>query len=92
MGLLAWIVVGAVVGWLAGHLMKGRGFRRVGDIVLGVVGGVVGGVLAAQLLNMLDAVNGLNLTSAVAAFVGAVVLIVVIRLSGDGVKASNARL
>jgi uncharacterized membrane protein YeaQ/YmgE (transglycosylase-associated protein family) len=93
MGLLAWIVAGAIVGWLVGYLVKGRaGFRRIGDIVLGVVGGVVGGVLAAQLLNLQDVINSINLTSLLAAFVGAVVAIVVIRLSGDSVKASNVRL
>ena len=84
MGLLSWIVVGAIAGWLAGHLVKGQGFGCLGDIIVGVVGGLVGGFLAAQLFNMPDAVNGFNLTSIVVAFLGAVVVVVVIRLLRGG--------
>ena len=63
MGLLSWIVVGAIAGWLAGHLVKGQGFGCLGDIIVGVVGGLVGGFLASQFFNMPDAVNGFNLTN-----------------------------
>ena len=80
MGLLSWIVVGAIAGWLAGTLVKGRGFGCLGDIIVGIVGGLVGGFLASQLFNMPDAVNGFNLGSIVVAFLGAVVVVVVIRL------------
>jgi uncharacterized membrane protein YeaQ/YmgE (transglycosylase-associated protein family) len=84
MGLLSWIVVGAIAGWLAGHLVKGKGFGCLGDIIVGVVGGLVGGFLAAQLFNMPDAVNGFNLSSIVVAFLGAVIVVVVIRLLRGG--------
>ena len=84
MGLLSWIVVGAIAGWLAGLLVKGRGFGCLGDIIVGVVGGLLGGFLAAQLFNMPDAVNGFNLTSIVVAFLGAVIVVVVIRLLRGG--------
>lgn len=84
MGLLSWIVVGAIAGWLAGQLVKGTGFGCLGDIVVGVVGGLVGGFLAAQLFNMPDAVNGFNLGSIVVAFLGAVVVIVIVRLLRGG--------
>ena len=84
MGLLSWIVVGAIAGWLAGQLVKGRGFGCLGDIIVGVVGGLLGGFLAAQLFNMPDAVNGFNLTSLVVAFLGAVIVVVVIRLLRGG--------
>lgn len=80
MGLLSWIVVGAIAGWLAGLVVQGIGFGLLGDIIVGVVGGLVGGFLASQLFNMPDAVNGFNLTSIVVAFLGAVIVIVVIRL------------
>ena len=80
MGLLYWIVVGAIAGWLAGHLVKGEGFGCLGDIIVGVVGGLLGGFLAAQLFHMPDAVNGFNLTSIIVAFLGAVLVVVVIRL------------
>jgi uncharacterized membrane protein YeaQ/YmgE (transglycosylase-associated protein family) len=80
MGWLLWIVVGAIAGWLAGQVVQGTGFGLLGDIIVGVVGGLVGGFLASQLFNMPDAVNGFNLGSIVVAFLGAIVVIVVIRL------------
>ena len=84
MGLLSWIVVGAIAGWLAGQVVQGTGFGLLGDIIVGVVGGLVGGFLASQLFNMPDAVNGFNLGSIVVAFLGAVVVIVVVRLLRGG--------
>ena len=84
MGLLSWIVVGAIAGWLAGLVVQGTGFGLLGDIIVGVVGGLLGGFLAAQFLNMPDAVNGFNLTSIVVAFLGAVIVVVVIRLLRGG--------
>ena len=80
MGLLAWIVVGAIAGWLSGQFMKGRGFGLLGDILVGVAGGLIGGWLASVLLKMPDAVNGINLGSILVAFLGAVLLIFVARL------------
>jgi uncharacterized membrane protein YeaQ/YmgE (transglycosylase-associated protein family) len=43
MGFLTWLIVGAVVGWLAGILVKGRGFGLLGNIVIGVIGAIIGG-------------------------------------------------
>jgi len=80
MGVLSWIVVGAIAGWLAGLVVQGTGFGLLGDIIVGVVGGLLGGFLASQFFNMPDAVNGFNLTSIVVAFLGAVIVVVVIRL------------
>jgi uncharacterized membrane protein YeaQ/YmgE (transglycosylase-associated protein family) len=75
-GLIAWLVVGLVAGWLAGQFMKGGGYGLVGDIVIGIVGAFVGGLLFTLLLPGSSA--GL-LGSIVVAFIGAVVLIAVIR-------------
>ena len=80
MGLLSWIVVGAIAGWLSGQVMKGRGFGLLGDIIVGVAGGLVGGWLAGELFKVPNAVNGFNLTSILVAFLGAIVLIVVARM------------
>ena len=80
MGLLSWIVVGVIAGWLSGKVMKGRGFGLLGDIFVGVAGGLFGGWVAGVLLRMPDAVNGINVTSILVAFVGAVVLIAVFRI------------
>ena len=80
MGLLAWIVVGLVAGWLASRVMKGRGSGLVGDIILGVVGALLGGFLASALLKMPNAVNGINIMSILVAFIGAVILIAILRM------------
>ena len=79
MGILAWIVVGLIAGWLASRVMRGGGHGLVGDIIVGAVGAVIGGFLAANLLHMPDAVNGINVQSILVAFVGAVVLLAVLR-------------
>ena len=80
MVLLSWIVVGAIAGWLGGQVMKGRGFGLRGDIAVGIAGGLIGGFLAVMVFKVPNAVNGLNLTSTLVAFFGAVVLIVVVRM------------
>ena len=41
--LIWWIIVGLIAGWLAGKIMKGKGYGTLGDIVLGKVGAIVGG-------------------------------------------------
>ncbi|MFZ1240219.1 MAG: GlsB/YeaQ/YmgE family stress response membrane protein [Anaerolineae bacterium] len=79
MGVLAWIVVGLIAGWLASRVMKGRGSGLVGDLVLGVVGALLGGLLASTLLKMPNPVNGINVTSILVAFIGAVIVIALLR-------------
>jgi uncharacterized membrane protein YeaQ/YmgE (transglycosylase-associated protein family) len=80
MGILSWIVVGLIAGWLAGQVMRGGGYGLVGDIVLGIVGGLVGGYLAGALLGIPGAVDGINIVSIVVAFIGAVILIALSRM------------
>ena len=80
MGILAWIVVGLIAGWLASQVMRGGGYGLIGDIIVGVVGALIGGFLAANLLNMPNAVNGINITSILVAFVGAVILLAILRV------------
>ncbi len=86
MGILSWIIVGLIAGWLAGMVMKGGGYGIVGDIVLGIVGALVGGFLAGAVFGVPDAVNGINPTSIVVAAIGAIVLIAISRaVSGRAV-------
>jgi uncharacterized membrane protein YeaQ/YmgE (transglycosylase-associated protein family) len=80
MGILSWIVVGAIAGWLSGVVMKGSGFGCLGDIVVGVAGGLIGGWLAVLIFKVPNAVNGFNLPSIFVAFLGAVLVILVVRL------------
>jgi len=80
MGILSWIVVGLIAGWLAGLVVKGGGFGCVGDIIVGVVGGLLGGWLASTFFHMGDPMSGINIESIVVAFIGAVILIIILRL------------
>jgi len=48
-GLIIFLAIGAVAGWLAGNLMKGGGFGLLGNIVVGVVGAVLGALCSACL-------------------------------------------
>jgi uncharacterized membrane protein YeaQ/YmgE (transglycosylase-associated protein family) len=82
MGILSWIVVGLIAGWLAGMVMRGGGYGLIGDIIVGVVGGLLGGWIATTLLHLSAGVNGINLESILVAFCGAVVLLVLMRLLG----------
>ncbi len=79
MGILAWIVVGLIAGWLAGLVMKGGGYGVIGDIILGIVGALIGGFLASTLFGIPNAVNGFNATSIIVAFLGAVILVAIVR-------------
>ena len=80
MGLLTWVVVGAIAGWIAGKLMKGRGFGFLGNIVIGVIGALVGGWLAGALLNISNAVSGFNLTTILVSVIGAVIVLYIAKL------------
>ena len=82
MGILAWIIVGLIAGWLASRVMRGGGYGLIGDIIVGAVGAVIGGFLASTLLKMPNAVNGINVTSILVAFVGAVILLAILRAVG----------
>ncbi len=78
MSILTWLVVGLIAGWLAGMVMKGGGYGVVGDIIVGILGALLGGFLASVIFgsNML---SGINLVSILVAFLGAVVLIAIVR-------------
>ncbi|MGO4703869.1 GlsB/YeaQ/YmgE family stress response membrane protein [Dyella sp. 2RAB6] len=76
-GILAWLVIGAVAGWLAGVVMKGGGFGLLVDIVVGIVGAFVGGWLSGVLGISL---GGGLVASIVTATLGAIVLLFVVRL------------
>ena len=79
MTILSWIVVGLIAGFLAGVVVKGGGFGLLGDIIVGVVGGLLGGWISVNLLHFGN-MTGINLESIVIAFVGAVILLLVLRL------------
>ncbi len=76
-GLIAWIIIGAVAGWLAGLLVKGGGFGLIGDIIVGIIGAFVGGWLAGVLHIHIG--SGL-ISSIITATAGAVILLIILRL------------
>jgi uncharacterized membrane protein YeaQ/YmgE (transglycosylase-associated protein family) len=81
MTIIAWIVLGAIAGYLAGFLVRGdEGLGIVGHIVLGIVGALVGGFLAGVLFDS-DPVDGaLDVSSIVVATIGAVITVLVVNL------------
>ena len=84
MSILSWVIVGLIAGFLAGKVMRKGGYGLIGDIILGVVGGLIGGWLATSVLHIGKAVNGINVESILVAFVGAVILLVLLRALNVG--------
>lgn len=79
-GLIAWVIIGLLAGWLAGHLTRGRGFGCIVDVILGLIGAVIGGWIFTRL-----GVVGYGFWwSLAAATVGAVVLVAIARLFAGG--------
>ncbi len=76
-GLIAWIVIGAIAGWLAGVVVKGGGFGLIVDIIVGIVGAFIGGWLAGVLG---IATGGGWIASIITAVIGAVILLFIIRM------------
>jgi uncharacterized membrane protein YeaQ/YmgE (transglycosylase-associated protein family) len=77
MGLLWFLIIGAIAGWLAGQFMKGSGFGLLGDIIVGVIGAFLGGWLFGKLGIW---PGGGLLGSLIVAFVGAIILLFLVRL------------
>ena len=75
MGIIAWIIVGLVAGFLASKVVNrsGEGFLR--DVLLGIVGAIVGGWIFQSIGK--EGVSGINLYSIFVAFVGGVVVLVI---------------
>ncbi len=80
MGILTWLIVGAIAGWLAGQVTKGRGFGLIGNMIIGIIGALVGGWLAGAVFNISSAISGFNLTTIIVAFLGAVVVLYIAKL------------
>jgi uncharacterized membrane protein YeaQ/YmgE (transglycosylase-associated protein family) len=76
MNILWFLIIGAVAGWLAGLLMKGKGFGLLGNIVIGCIGALIGGFL----FGLFGISSGSLLGSLITALVGAIVLIYIVRL------------
>ena len=75
--LLVFIIVGAIAGWLAGLIVKGFGFGLIGNIVVGIVGALIAGWLFPRLG---FTVGGGVLAAIIHSTIGAVILLVLLRL------------
>ena len=78
--IIAWIILGAIAGWLASIVMKTnaqQGF--VMDVIVGIIGAFIGGWVLS-LLGVGGGVTGLNIASILTAFIGAVILLALIRV------------
>jgi uncharacterized membrane protein YeaQ/YmgE (transglycosylase-associated protein family) len=76
MHFIVFLIIGGIAGWLAGLLIKGKGFGLLGNIVIGIIGGLIGGFL----FNLLRISAGGLVGAFITAFVGAVVLVYVVNL------------
>jgi uncharacterized membrane protein YeaQ/YmgE (transglycosylase-associated protein family) len=79
-GLIGWILIGLIAGWLAGKIARGRGFGCITDIILGLVGSLLGGWIFMKL----GVFGGGFLYSLAAATLGAVILVSIAHLFSGG--------
>jgi uncharacterized membrane protein YeaQ/YmgE (transglycosylase-associated protein family) len=75
-GLVGWIIIGLIAGWLAGKIARGAGYGCITDIILGLVGSLLGGWLFMKL----GILGGGFLYSLAAATVGAIILVSIAHL------------
>lgn len=84
--LLVILVVGLVAGWLAGKIVQGAGFELIGDLIIGIIGAFIGDWLLPQIGIHL----GTGIVSAIVnATIGAVLLLLVVRLLQGGGRFGN---
>jgi uncharacterized membrane protein YeaQ/YmgE (transglycosylase-associated protein family) len=76
-GIIVWLIVGAIAGWLAGMVVKGGGFGLIGDIIVGIIGALIAGWLLPQIG---IAIGGGIIAAIINAFIGAVILLIILRL------------
>jgi len=77
---LIWLlIIGLLAGWMAGHVMRGRGFGLLGDLVVGVIGAWLGGTI----LHIFGLYSAGFIGSLVTALIGAVILLALIRVIKD---------
>lgn len=78
-GLIAWIIIGVLAGWITGKLMKGSGYGFFMDMIVGLIGALIGGFLSSHL--GAGGVNEHGMTmSIIIAVIGAVILTLIVRL------------
>ena len=74
MGIIAWIILGLIAGFVASKIVNKSGSGMMMDIVLGIVGAIVGGFIMTEVLGT-TGITGLNIWSILVAIVGAVIVL-----------------
>jgi len=83
--ILIWALVGLVAGFLASHLALGHGLGLLGDIAVGIIGAFIGGFVLLGVLHIsIDIAGHPLLTQMLMAFIGAAILLLIVRLVGGG--------
>jgi uncharacterized membrane protein YeaQ/YmgE (transglycosylase-associated protein family) len=81
---VAWIVIGAIAGWLASLVVRGAGYGLIGDIIVGIVGALIGGYLSTLFGG--PGFTGFNVVSFIIAFIGACILLFLLRVVARGTR------
>jgi uncharacterized membrane protein YeaQ/YmgE (transglycosylase-associated protein family) len=82
--ILVWIIVGGIAGWLASLVVQGTGLGVIGDIIVGIVGALIGGFVVSLILPGTFNFDGFNIGSLIIAFIGAVILLLILKALGLG--------
>ena len=82
--ILVWALIGLVAGFLASRVMIGHGMGLLGDIVVGIVGAIAGGFLARSLGVTTATTSHSIVAEVIIAFLGAVILLAILRVVGVG--------
>lgn len=78
-GVIAWLIIGILAGWLAGVVMPGKGFGLVGDLIVGLIGAFLGGLI----MNILTPDQNFGFWgSFLVALIGACILVAIIHAVG----------
>ncbi len=81
-GIIGWIILGLIAGWLAGKLMGEGGFGVIGDIIVGLIGALIGGVIVGFFWSGTTGLIG----SLIISVIGACILVALVRaISGNRV-------
>lgn len=88
MTILGWLLLGLIAGFLASVVMRGGGYGIIGDIIVGIVGAFIGGFLFSILTGNPNPVNNFDIGSIFVAFIGACILIAILR----AISGSRARV
>lgn len=86
-GIIAWIIIGIIAGFLTGKIMKGSGFGAFMDMIVGLIGALVGGFISSHLGFGTTGEHGM-IGSIVIAVIGAIILTLIVRLITGNKKAN----